>query len=305
MNDRHHLDRQPAMHDALHALTAWIEAMEAGVSVCALIDMAAMQQDHDVAKALRQIREAGAVSVLGDPRPEAELASPWLLPLACAPDVNHRLLNMGMAWAWRGPCVTWVSSHLQTQELATRLRQRTQAMLPQNQPVLLRCYDPRVLPELHKALRPDQADAYWALGHAWAYLDRAQQLQTIALRPAPDTDSFGAPLTLDQDQFTALLDASEIDSVMPELAKEAPDAFMALPTTQRAAFTQRCLKLADAWYVQASGQRVMVGVLALRLGENFHQDAAWAPWIDQLKQGKMDLIQVIEKAAATSAGQAA
>ena len=270
----------------------------ADLSVYALIDMAAMPQDRPAAQALRQIRAAGAVSVLGDARPQAEVATPWLVHLTNHQGLNKTLLTATLDWALRGPCVTWLSSTLSTAHLAERLRQRTEAMLPQNQAILLRCYDPRVLPELHKALRPDQADSYWALGHTWAYLDRAREMKRIALSPAPGMDAFAAPLQLDQAQFEALLDASEVDSVMPELAREATDAFLALPPDQRASFTQRCLKLADEWRVQAFAQRVMVGVLALKLGEDFHQQKSWAPWIAQLTQGRIDLIQAIEGATA-------
>ncbi|MDI1259922.1 DUF4123 domain-containing protein [Aquabacterium sp.] len=284
--------------EALQTLPAWVEAQAANTAVYALIDMAAMPSDLPVPRALQEIRAAGAVSVLADARPQAELATPWLLPLTGQghQSLNRPLLTKTLDWALRGPCVTWVSSSLSAAQLAERLRQRTEAMLPQNQPVLLRCYDPRVLPELHKALYPEQASRYWALGNAWAYFDRAQQLGLITLSPPSDIDVFEGPLSLDQGQFEALLDASEVDSVMPELAREATDAFLTLPPDQRASFTQRCLKLADEWRVQAFGQRVMVGVLALQLGEGFHQQKSWAPWIAQLAQGKIDLIQTIEGA---------
>lgn len=280
-------------------LTTWFESIGSGSAAYALIDMAAMPSEQGINQALSQARAAGGVAILQDARPQAARATPWLLPLGAPNEQGTERLTRTLNWAQHGPCVTWLASHLPVHDLAARLRQRTQAQLPQNHPVLLRCYDPRVLPELHRALRPAQAESYWALGHTWAYLDRTQQVQTIALEKAPDIDLFEPPLQLDQSQFEVLLAASEVDSVMPELAREAPDAFLALPADQRTAFTRRCLKLADDWGVQAFAQRVMVGVLALKLGEDFHRQAAWAPWINQLKQGKIDLIQTIEKACAT------
>lgn len=285
--------------DTQSAVTEWTESsVAADLAVYALVDMASMPQEPPAAQALRQIRAAGAVSVLGDPRPQADMATPWLVPLKDHQGLNRKLLGTTLDWALRGPCVTWLSSSLSAPHLAERLRQRTEAMLPQNQPILLRCYDPRVLPELHKALHADQASSYWALGHTWVYLDRTREMKGIALSPAPDRDVFAAPLYLDQEQFESLLDASEVDSVMPELAREATDAFLALSPDQRASFTKRCLTLADGWRVQAFAQRVMVGVLALKLGEDFHQHKSWAPWIAQLTQGRIDLIQAIEGAMA-------
>jgi len=279
-------------------LTAWFESVRSGSAAYALIDMAAMHSEQSINQALKQLHAAGAISVLQDARPQAERATPWLLPLGSSDEQGSKRLSKTLDWSLLGPCVTWLDSHLPAHELASRLRQRTQAQLPQNHPVLLRCYDPRVLPELHRVLQPAQAESYWALGYTWAYLDRAQQFQTIALSTAPHVDSFESPLHLDQNQFETLLAASEVDSVMPELAREAPEAFLALPANQRTPFTRRCLKLADDWGVQAFAQRVMVGVLALKLGEDFHLQAAWAPWIHQLKQGKIDLIQAIESASA-------
>ena len=130
------------------------------------------------------------------------------------------------------------------------------------------------------------------------YLDRSLRLQTLTLHAAPGVDMYEAPLQLDKVQFTALLDASELDQVMPELAREAPQEFLALRAEQRAAWTRRCLDLAGSWHLERLADKVMVGVLMLKLGEGFHLLPAWAPWMTALQARKVSLLQAIEGATA-------
>ena len=137
-----------------------------------------------------------------------------------------------------------------------RADRRTEADLPDQHPVLMRCFDPRVLPELVHQLKASQNETFLALGHEWLYLDRSLRLQALPLHAAPGVDMFEAPLQLDEAQFTALLDASELDQVMPELAREAPLEFLALRADQRAS----CLDLAGTWHLERLADKVMVAV---------------------------------------------
>ena len=56
-------------------------------------------------------------------------------------------------------------------------------------------------------------------------------------------------------------------------------------------------RVATTYVAKADGSGYEpLGVLALKLGENFYQQPAWVPWIEQLRQGKINLIQAIEGA---------
>ncbi|WP_374317206.1 DUF4123 domain-containing protein [Aquabacterium sp.] len=274
-------------------MRAWFASVNRPQQVFALIDLANLH--HQAAQALQYIRAMGGRSILQDDREQAALASAWLVRLT-HDDIGQEVFERTVVWAGQSACVTWLESALSLDELAQRLHQRTKAELPEAYAVLLRFYDPRVLPELHAVLADDLAGFFRTLGRSWVYVGRDQSVRSIVLSGEFEADGFSPPLNLDAVQFAALLSASEVDSVMPELAREAPEAFMAMPSERRASLTRRCLALADDWHLQAFAHRVMVGVLALKLGENFYQQPAWVPWIEQLRQGKINLIQAIEGA---------
>lgn len=286
------------MLNSLHqALGEHIDARPSRSTAFACVDMAGLSHVAQRTDILRIIREAGALSVLQDERPDALLATPWLVPLADV-QAGRNLLKRTCDWSLRGPAVTWITSSLPLLDLAARLHRRTEAELPEQHAVLLRCFDPRVLPVLVDNLKALQKEAFLALGYEWMYLDRSLKLQTLALHAAPEVDMHETPLQLDEAQFTALLDASELDQVMPELAREAPMEFLALRAEQRASWTRRCLDLASAWHLEGLADKVMVGVLMLKLGQEFHLQPAWAPWMTALQARKVSLLQAIEGATA-------
>jgi 5-carboxymethyl-2-hydroxymuconate isomerase len=181
-------------------------------------------------------------------------------------------------------------------ELAHALNERTKAVLPDNYAVLLRCYDPRVLPEIKAILNEDQARRFWALDGQWGYVDRTRIFRLIGLTPASEAAHFEAPLTLSQAQADQLLAAAEVDTVMPELVRESPDAFLALPLADRAAFTRRTLRMADQFELASLADRVMFCVLTLELGAGFESKEQWAPLMDKVKRHQLTLLQAIQQA---------
>ena len=283
----------------LQPLAERVAAMQPGHAAFALIDMAGLAHLPDARAILDLIRKAGALSVLQDERPDALLATPWLLRLADGS--TDRLLKQSLGWALRGPGVSWLLSPLAPADLARRLRLRAEAELSDSHPVLLRHFDPRVLPELLRVLHEPQRQTFLELGQIWMHLDRTQALQCIALTPVAEVDPFQAPLRLDDRQFKALLSASEIDQLMPEMARVDPEALMGLSVAQRVDLARECLKLSNAWHLESLADKTTVGLLLLKLGVGFHQRAEWVRGIAQLEQGSMTLLEVIELATTPAA----
>jgi hypothetical protein len=278
----------------LEQLSASLAQLPEGESLYALVDLANLA--GDVPRALAMLKAHGAMNVLDDPRPDAALACPWLLGLT--PDARgQKALAQTAQWATQSACCTWLRSDFTLPKLAHALKQRTEAELPDHYPIYLRVQDPRVLPELHRVLADDpQADRYWALGVQWLYLDRAQQLQSMRLLAGPSPNAFVPPLLLQQAQADALLAAAEVDRVMPELVREAPDAFLALPPAERLASTRRSLSLADELQLSTHADRVTLAILGLSLGPAFVEQTPWPEVLAQVKAGRMSLKQAIQKA---------
>lgn len=275
------------------AARAWFIASPAGHQCYALIDMANIHSGKRQMLAMLQSRQAH--NILSDERPDAQEACAWLMPIS-RDARGERDFAETMALGDGSACVTWLHSAWSPLALAKALNARTKAALPDHYMVLLRCYDPRVLPEIHGVLNNDQALRYWALNGQWGYVDRARKFQLIELTPASEANAFEPPLILSQLQADQLLAAAEVDTVMPELVRESPDAFLALPVGERAAFTKRTLRLADQYGLEALADRVMFGVLTLELGADFQSNEKWAPWMDKVKHRQLSLRQAIQQA---------
>jgi hypothetical protein len=275
------------------AAQAWFTGIPAKQQAYALIDMANIHSDKRQIMATIKARQAH--NILGDARPDAQEASAWLMQLSRDPR-GQRDFDATMEWSDSSACATWLHSALPTHVLAHALNERTKAVLPDDYRVLLRCYDPRVLPEIHAVLREEQAERYWELSGQWGYVDRARTFRLVELTPASESAAFEAPLVLTQPQADQLLAAAEVDTVMPELVRESPDAFLALPVTDMAAFTKRTLQKADQFRLETLADRVMFCVLALELGEDFEASGEWALLMPKVKSRQLTLLRAIEQA---------
>lgn len=259
----------------------------------ALVDLANCANPEAV---LARMTAGNAGCVLGDLRREAQLASPWLWRL--------RGESLGATtWTWiartalQRSCMTWLVTDLEEPVMLHRLRVRTEAELADRQAVLLRYFDPRVLPVLHQSLRPEQRETFFSICTSWYFVDRTGQMKALSASQS-SADSFLPPMKLDDSQFATMLCAAEVDAVMPELVREAPDEFLALAPADRVAFTQRCLKNADNAAIRSHAHRVLWCLAALELGEEFMQGPAWSALALQVSKGEMTMAQAIQAATA-------
>lgn len=273
--------------------SGWFESIESGYEAYALIDLANVLGDKQ--SLLRKLQNSGAYNVLGDDRPEAAEALPWLWPLSGTADKADRF-ELTLKWATQSACVTWLTSRLPARQLCHALERRTQAELPDNYPILLRHFDPRVLHELGSVLNEQQAETFWALDGVWAYVDRAKQFKTIELPREDSLKQFETPLHLSQLQADQLLAAAEVDRVMPELIREVPEEFLAIAPLERVPFTRQWLKQADELQLTSFADRVLLVVLALKLGKDFLTLPKWQPLVHPLKQKHITLLDAIKQA---------
>jgi hypothetical protein len=257
----------------------------------ALIDLANCE---DSAAVLGQISGVDAACVLGDLRHEAQLASPWVVQLderSMSESVWLRLAHLAL----HRSCMTWISTELGLDDLRPRLRARTEAELPDQHAVLLRYFDPRVLPVLHETLRDEQAEVFFSICSAWHFVSRMGQVQTLSAFTT-DKDSFQAPLKLDESQFALMLRAAEVDAIIPELVRESPDSFLPLAPPERIAFVQQCLEYADEVGIQSHANRVLWCLATLEMGDEFIRGPVWTPLARSVSKGELSMAQALQKA---------
>lgn len=256
------------------------------------VDLANLHQRAE--SALLRLQQGQGVCLLGDVRREAQLASPWLMQVPA--DMDSAELGWTVSLACRHSAVTWLCSPRSMAELASELRRRTEAQLPDRERVLLRYFDPRVLHVLNEVLDDAQHRQFFQLGSGWWLLDRQQQLTRLTKRSGEQASEFVPPLQLSDSQFARMLRAAELDSVMPELVRQVPQEFLQLSPPERVTFTQHWLAKADDFGIEQYPDRVALCILAARLGQDFDLADPWVGLFERVAGGAMTMAQAIEQA---------
>jgi hypothetical protein len=107
------------------------------------------------------------------------------------------------------------------------LRDRTDAVLPQNLGVLLRYFDPRVLDTLTKVLDRERLSAFLGIASCWAFPERSGGLLMLETDTLEGGKELKTPITFDTTQEAALIDAGEADAMIYLLLNQGNAALLA------------------------------------------------------------------------------
>ncbi len=267
-------------------------AQQSGESLYALIDLASVPNGLRVLK-LQQSPDSACLFE-GTIQANAEAVAPWLLRIGNADSERRRLRDCVDA-ALTYPALSWIVTPLSLDELLTRLRRRLDARLPDSYDVLLRFYDPRVLPMLSARLHEPQQRAFFCVCSQWLYLDRDDKLQRIESVAAREGDILETMLELDANQQNALIAAAEIDVILNDLGNVNMQPFMEMTRTQRYHFAARQLAHTRDLKLEQPHEAMTLCMLALTLGEDFVQQPNWQAALDQVRERQITLDQAIEQ----------
>lgn len=161
--------------------------------------------------------------------------APLLIPLADLSEGSVKTVcDWAMGVAFGAPCLSWMSSSLSSVELADHLRKFHTVALSDQQTMLLRWYDTRILPVWMACLTLDQATQFTAGMRSLEYVNRFGA--TCILHNAepvcglPALPAFGQPLVrLTDQQYGMLVDAGETDQLVNHLRRVITDETNALP----------------------------------------------------------------------------
>lgn len=240
-----------------------------------------------------------AVCVLTAQAYGAEKVSPWLRRCDIADTGDMEVLHASCELALYSNAVSWLYSNLNLHSLAKRIEARTDARLSTGDNVMLRIFDPRVLPALNQALQPEQQQAVMSLGAAWLYLDQSNQLKTIKQNAAQAQDAFSAPLHLSDAQETTLMQAGEIDAIVGFLNRNHTDKFVLVgDKVERYRFVKRCLARAARWRIGRFYDQQLFCTLTITLGEGFDDKAVWPSLLNRVLDEEIDLTEAVQQARA-------
>ena len=228
-----------------------------------------------------------------------ESASPVLLELPRAQATAFQVQRMA-AWLTRwqyGNCVSFIESQLQMDILATELKARSDALLPDDMPVVLRFFDGRVLLTLLTVLHPEQRTIFLAFALRWAAADRRGKLVLLEPQQRATSTRFAGPIEFDVAQQSAMIDAGEADAIIDVLLNQNDDRLMSMLPPQQHECISNALAHAREFGITLLNEQVSFCSLSLELGERFYEERPWAETMPQVAAGSRRFADVVAEMA--------
>jgi hypothetical protein len=185
----------------------------------ALVDSAF---DHDIDGTDPCYRQ-GMNCYEGYPLDDLASIAPWLVPLS-ADEEGFVFLAKLLAHCSGRPMLSVMASRIQARELLKRWLPLHRVRTADEQRMLLRFADTRILPMLPSMLKPDQWAAFAGPFEHWFYVDRTG-IATACTLPPPGLQPIAPPLRFTQDQIDVATDAAEADTMLDFMADYQPDVF--------------------------------------------------------------------------------
>jgi len=155
--------------------------------------------------------------------------APLLISLSgLAPAMLEKVCDWAEKLGYGAPCLSWMESPWPLPELARHLRQFHAVGLSDEQQMMLRWYDTRILPVWLACLEPLQREQFVAGLLSLQYINRfgdvAVLLDVDTAGAAPDVALMGSPLIhLDDAQYGMLVDAGDADTLISHLRRVITD----------------------------------------------------------------------------------
>jgi hypothetical protein len=208
----------------------------------ALVDSAF---DHD-AKGPAPCYRQGINCYQGHPLDDLAPVAPWLVPLRTDEDGLLFLTELLTQCSGR-PMLSVAASRIEAHALVKRWLLLHLVRTPDEQRMLLRLADTRILPVLPLILEPGQWAAFAGPLEHWFYVNRAGVAAACKL-PPPNLEPARPSLFLTQTQIDATCNAAEADAMLDFMADHQSEIFpwSEAPATiyeraaELAALTQKC-----------------------------------------------------------------
>lgn len=196
-----------------------------------------------------------------------QAAAPWLMPLSSS-DPDQQQLRKLLRHCKERPMLSFVASREPTMTLKEGWANLHWICTADEQRMLLRMADTRILPMLPQVLTAAQWAAFTAPLEHWLLINREGQLVTCPLAAKDTTSSTKIELT--QAQLDTLLQAAEADAVIDLFVENMPEIIPAdIKKSQLYNLIDESCQLAQAYQIQTFSDTVSLAVAAcLTSGES-------------------------------------
>ena len=203
---------------------------------------------------------------------------------------------------WRyANCFVFLETTRAPHEAAAMLRERTEAVLPDDMDVVLRFFDPRVFAALVEHLNADARVAFLSGAALWAIPDRRGEVQVIEQGTSDVSAPFISPMRLNSEEEIALIDAGEADAMVDLLLNQNNDQLLAMIPPDQHENVVVVLAQARSFGIEDVPDQAAFCAAVLALGVDFHAREPWVRLLCEVTAGHMKFSEAARLAAGVSA----
>lgn len=229
---------------------------------------------------------SAGVSLFGDDADvEAAEVGPWLFELNAGAGADADAFPLGMVDEAMGMCAgSVVESGLPGVDLAQRLSRFLDVRLDDGSTMVMRFFDPRVLPAWLEVL-PDQYKA--ELGRVvsrWLYRDHSLQMRSWCFDlQEPTSAQFPWAVAAQGEQ--RLMDRCLPYTVIARFSKEDPQALRKVPLNQQYSFFSQQIERCRSRGLESMGDIEVYCGLAIEVGQAFDETAVFGRCLAEVNAG--------------------
>lgn len=234
----------------------------------------------------------GRIAILGEPiAPDRYDATPHLFEVM---GPNHYRPFARQLWRMEAShgALTLLVSPLALPELATRLKRRMDAKLPDGVDCINRFFDGRITPHLYVCLSDEQRLAFFSVAEQWVVVRHDFEWQPLACHFAED-DKFSGPLIFNAKQEAYLIDCAYPYALIEHFERTDPELLDTVEANQRYRFFQKAIEAAEGYKIEGASDITLFCTLSLTRGANFHDESTWQENLQAVQTGKMTLQEAV------------
>ena len=264
-----------------------------GTSRCyALIDAAQVERFSRTINA-KSTAILGRAAIVGEPiSPDRYDATPHLFEVNDLTSYGLLTRQLAHVAASHG-ALTLLVSPLMLPELASRLKYRMDAKLPDDIDCVNRFFDGRISPHLHACLSDEQRAAFFSVAEQWAVVGHDFQWQPLVCH-FTDEDSFSGPLVFNAEQETYLIDRCYPYALIEHFERTDPELLDTVEPNQRYRFFQKAIEAAESYKIEGSSDITLFCTLSLTRGAGFHEKSTWQEKLQAVRAGTATLQQILK-----------
>lgn len=223
-----------------------------------------------------------------------DTASPLLIKLDFN-DLNREMIQWFCTQGAYANGLHVLKSALPLTQLAEKLAERSDALLPDNMTVLLRYFDSRILASLLKILTKEQMNLLMNDIQSWWYVNRSGELTIACLDNHGQSESAIKPqIVFNTEQEVRLLDAANGDMILNQLQQNPPEIMYQMRPDQQYELVTHLISMALENGIQQITEWLAFCTLGFATQGAIYQHAPWPDLLSRVKAGKITFVEALD-----------